>query len=82
MTAGVRAFFGHSVGDAKFQQRRRSVRTSRPLSSRQSKVERRLSKDERHEHLGRELVQRVGLWELLGHVALFDGRAVDEVGPG
>ncbi len=41
-----------------------------------------LSEDERHEHLGRAPVRRVGLGELLGQVALLDGRAVDEVDPG
>jgi hypothetical protein len=40
------------------------------------------SEDEGHEHLGRVPVHRVGIGELLGQVALLDGRAVDEVDPG
>src|ERR1700721_1239320 len=38
--------------------------------------------DERHEHLGRALVEGVGVWELPGQIALLDRRAVDEVHPG
>ena len=39
------------------------------------------SEDERHEHFGRMLVDRVGVGELLGEIALLDGRAIDEVDP-
>src|SRR5579862_6920015 len=39
----------------------------------------RFLEDERHEHLRRPLVGGVGVRELLGQVALFDGCAVDEV---
>ena len=39
------------------------------------------SEDERHQHLGRMPVDRVGVGELLGQVALLDGRAIDEVDP-
>ena len=40
------------------------------------------SENERDQHLGRALVLRVGVRELLGQVALLDGRAVDEVDTG
>src|SRR4029077_6296752 len=54
-------------------------RWSLPESSR--RPDRRLE-DEGHEHLGRAPVHRVVVWELLGHVALLDRRAVEEVDTG
>ena len=55
------------------------MRASSPVRLTPGRVRR---EEKGYEHLRRAPIRRVGIGELLGHVALLDGRAVEEVDAG